>query len=315
MIDVSGHLRETRRNSGYNDMTVPLAINCCGYQVCKTKNYIMDRPEGRVDYQIIYVYEGIGRFLLNGEIVSVPAGNILLFPPHKPQYYAYLPSENPTIYWIHFTGTNCDALLKKYQIQNCYVGKIVSLKILFQDIITELQLKNPLYEDLVINAFHKMLMIICRSHQQILMPNENNFSIDRLIIELNRNYMKKWTISSMADFCKVSDGYFSHIFKKHTGNSPIAFLNRLRIEKAKFLLSSNTMNISTVSVLVGFDDPLYFSRTFKKITGIPPQNFLHKTLETQTPEWWKNSKPQKLIKRDSGGSTTIFITLYTILFS
>lgn len=286
MINVSGHLRNRRRIVGFADNSNPLTVNCCGMQVFKTKDYSQRRSGGRVDYQIIYIYEGTGHYFLNNEWVSLPAGNILLFRPSEPQIYSYYANEKPVIYWIHFTGAECDALLEKYCISSCYIGENLSLKILFQDIITELQLKKVLYEDLVIHSFYKILAIICRSRQQILMPSENNFSIDRLIIQLNQKYMDKWTISSMADFCKLSEGHFAHMFKSRIGVSPMHFLNELRVEKAKSLIAADTMSISTIASLVGFDDPLYFSRVFKRVTGIAPQNFHRNALESNTPEWW-----------------------------
>lgn len=286
MINVSGHLRDKRRIVGFVDTVNPIAVNCCGWQVFNTKDYSQQRGNGRLDYQIIYIYKGVGHYFLNGKWVSLSAGNLLLFRPSEPQIYSYYASEKPTIYWIHFTGTECDALLEKYNIQNCYIGENLVLKTLFQDIITELQLKKVLYEDIVINDFCKMLTVICRSRQQLLMPSENNFSIDRLIVQLNQRYMDKWTVSSMADYCKLSEGYFAHMFKKRMRISPMHFLNELRIEKAKNLIAANTMSISTIASLVGFDDPLYFSRVFKRITGIAPQNFQQNALESNTPEWW-----------------------------
>ena len=60
MINVSGHLRNERRVIGFVDETVPLAVNCCGMQIFKTKDYSQDRSLGRVDYQLIYVYKASG---------------------------------------------------------------------------------------------------------------------------------------------------------------------------------------------------------------------------------------------------------------
>lgn len=57
------------------------------------------------------------------------------------------------------------------------------------------------------------------------------------------------------------------------GLSPMQYLNNQRMEKAKDFLLSNTMTISNIAHLVGFDDPLYFSRVFKNI-----QEYLHKCI-------------------------------------
>lgn len=289
MINISGHLRNIRKATGFSDSDNPVIVNCCGKQVFKTKNYQHERPNGRLDYQIIYIYEGSGHFFLNDQWTTLSAGNIILYRPEEPQHYAYYADDKPEIYWIHFTGTDCEHLLKKYAIQNCYIGENNSLKLLFQDIITELQLKKTVFDDIVINDFLKILAIICRSHQQLLTPSENNFSIDRLIIQLNQRYMDDWTVTSMADYCKLSESYFAHTFKNRMQISPMRFLNELRIEKAKELLSSNNMSIATAASLVGFEDPLYFSRVFKKMTGIAPQNFFNITASHNTPEWFKDN--------------------------
>ena len=78
-----------------------------------------------------------------------------------------------------------------------------------------------------------MLVMIVRSRQQLLTSSENDFSIDRLVMQLNQHYMKDWTVSSMAKYCKLSVGYFSHIFKERMDAAPMHYLNDLRIEKQK----------------------------------------------------------------------------------
>lgn len=286
MINICGHLRNERRTIGYYDDTVPLMVNCCGKQIFQTQDYVLDRENGRLDYQIIYVYKGSGHFCINEEWITLAAGNIVLYKPAVPQHYSYYAAEDPEIYWIHFTGNQCESVLARYPIENCYIGENLHVKLLFQDIITELQLKKLHYEDVVLANFYILLSTIHRSYCQSLRSSDNDFSIDRLIIELNSKYMEDWSISSMADYCKLSKSYFSHTFKQRMGISPMHFLNNLRIEKAKSFLTENSMSVATVSKLVGFEDPLYFSRVFKKSTGIAPQMFYHSIANTNTPVWF-----------------------------
>ena len=80
MINVSGHLRNERRVIGFVDETVPLAVNCCGMQILKRKTTLRTVPWDGADYQLIYVYKGIGHYFLNGKWNSITAGNILLLP-------------------------------------------------------------------------------------------------------------------------------------------------------------------------------------------------------------------------------------------
>ncbi len=286
MINVSGHLRNERRVIGYADTTVPLSVNCCGWQVFKTRDYSQQRTEGRLDYQIIYIYKGAGHYFLNGRWKTVTTGNILLFRPYEPQVYTYYASDHPEIYWLHFTGADCERILDRYRIESAYIGENLSVKLLFQDIITELQLKKPMFNDIVVSSLYKMFTLIYRACRQSSLPSQDSFSIDRLIMHLNQKYAETWTISSMAAYCRFSESYFSHTFKQYTGTSPMRFLNELRMEKAKILLSANTMTVSTIASLVGYEDPLYFSRSFKKYTGVSPREFQRTTFQRNTPEWW-----------------------------
>lgn len=290
MINISGHLRERRNVFGFCDESVELMVNCCGKQIFVKQDYSLNREKGRLDYQIIYIYKGAGHFFLNQNWTALPAGSVVLYRPMEPQQYSYYAKDKPEIYWIHFTGSQCETVLNSYSIDNCYIGESRSVRLLFQYIITELQLKKLHYETIVLSDFSILLSTIHRALEQTTRPYENDFTIDRLICELNSKYMQNWSVSSMADFCKLSSSYFSHTFKERTGVSPMRFLNSLRIEKAKDFLMTNAMPVATAAQLAGFDDPLYFSRVFKKLTGVAPNEFYHSASDINTPSWFQENE-------------------------
>ncbi len=290
MINVSGHLRDKRNVKGFCDESVALIVNCCGKQVFLEQDYFLNREQGRCDYQIIYVHKGAGHFYLDNQWTALPAGHVVLYRPLQQQRYSYFAKEKPEIYWIHFTGSQCEDVLNRYGIENCYIGESLSVKLLFQYIITELQLKKLHYKNIVLANFSILLSTIHRSFEQTLRPCENDFTIDRLICELNAKYMENWSVSSMADFCKLSNSYFSHTFKQRIGIAPMQYLNNLRIEKAKDFLMTDSMSVATAAQLAGYDDPLYFSRVFKKSTGIAPNAFYHSVVDGNTPEWFQEKK-------------------------
>ena len=232
------------------------------------------------------LHRGNGHFYINNEWTTLSAGNIVLYRPGIPQFYSYYANEKPEVYWIHFTGNQCEDILNTYDIKTCYIGERLYLKLLFQEIITELQLKKVSYQDIVLHNFYIILCSIHRSFSSLSKPFDNDFSFDRLLLELNSKYANKWSVSSMANYCKLSESYFSHMFKERMGLSPMQYLNNQRMEKAKDFLLSNTMTISNIAHLVGFDDPLYFSRVFKKYTGVSPQMYYLNTCNFNTPEWF-----------------------------
>lgn len=67
--------------------------------------------------------------------------------------------------------------------------------------------------------------------------------------------------------------HLCRVFNSTYGISPIEYINALRIERAKLLLRDTKLTITDIAKKVGFDNPAYFSRIFKKITGIPPVDF------------------------------------------
>lgn len=250
-----------------------LYIFTCGYQNFQTKDYHINRPAGRPDYQILYIHKGCGTFLIDGNEVTCGAGSIILYRPNQPQIYSYYADDRPEVYWIHFLGTKSDQLLEYFTINTGYVGHSRNLKQLFDEIILELQLRKPMFQEICVATFLKLLA----TTQRLIIGSAKDVSthpdIDRLLTHLNKHYMESWSIEMMADFCHMSVDYFSHQFKHIVGTPPLRFLNQLRIDHAKEILLTENLTISEVSKLVGFSNPLYFSRIFKKTTGISPKMY------------------------------------------
>jgi AraC family transcriptional regulator of arabinose operon len=66
---------------------------------------------------------------------------------------------------------------------------------------------------------------------------------------------------------------FSDLFKRHYGTSPMAYFSELRMQRARELLSFTKMSVKEIAAELGFDDPLYFSRAFKKVSGMSPRDY------------------------------------------
>lgn len=81
------------------------------------------------------------------------------------------------------------------------------------------------------------------------------------------------SLNTVAAQVGVSSSYFSSIFKQETGQSFVEYLTKLRIDKACELLRCTTLRTSEIGERVGYNDPHYFSATFKKVTGISPKDY------------------------------------------
>ncbi|HHW32301.1 MAG TPA: AraC family transcriptional regulator [Clostridiaceae bacterium] len=97
--------------------------------------------------------------------------------------------------------------------------------------------------------------------------------IYRAINYIKHNYMKKITLEEVASHVYLSPSYFSKIFKEEMKYSFNAYLNYVRIEMSKKLLLDDSIDLIEVSNMVGYEDQSYFSKVFKKITGISPGKY------------------------------------------
>ncbi len=90
---------------------------------------------------------------------------------------------------------------------------------------------------------------------------------------INNHYKQNITLNEVANIVGVTPSYLSRVFKKETGINFIDYLNNIRIEEAKLLLSESDMKVLEVSERVGFNSTEYFTRIFKKHTGESPLHF------------------------------------------
>jgi AraC-like DNA-binding protein len=97
------------------------------------------------------------------------------------------------------------------------------------------------------------------------------------LVYIHQNYTQPLTRKELAEKVGVSENYLSQIFHQELGISPWETVTRLRIQKAKELLIGNEETITRVAMQVGFNDSAYFSRVFRKTTGLSPQEFRSKS--------------------------------------
>ncbi len=81
------------------------------------------------------------------------------------------------------------------------------------------------------------------------------------------------TLEQLAEHVGLSKSYLSSYFKKVTGESFIDYMLQLRVEKAKELFRQTNLKIYEVAEAVGFQDPKYFTKSFKRITGVSPNQY------------------------------------------
>jgi signal transduction histidine kinase/AraC-like DNA-binding protein len=105
------------------------------------------------------------------------------------------------------------------------------------------------------------------------LPPHTSALAKQAVAYLHQNYARLLTRSEIADELGMSEDYFSRTFSKELGISPWDYLNRYRVAQAKQLLLIAPDSVQVISRRVGFTDPAYFSRVFRRIVGESPSDY------------------------------------------
>lgn len=108
---------------------------------------------------------------------------------------------------------------------------------------------------------HLTVRSVCAKTQQTI-PLYDRFEVDRAIVYMSSHIAEKITLDELAAHVGFSAGHFSKVFKAVAGESPIDFLNMLRLQKARGMLVNGTKNITEIAMSCGFHSSSYFSFCF-----------------------------------------------------
>jgi len=93
------------------------------------------------------------------------------------------------------------------------------------------------------------------------------------ISHIQLNLHKELSVSGLAKRANQNSDYFSRLFQQHTGERPVSYINQKRIERAQYLIVTTQMTFAQIAAHSGFENVFYFSKMFKKITGIAPGKY------------------------------------------
>ena len=126
------------------------------------------------------------------------------------------------------------------------------------------------------HANHDLVMIFNFLAGIAAAKNELSFSearFERTKHYIDEHYFEQITIDQLAGMIGVSKGYFFREFKKRFAVSPLAYQQMIRIEAAKTLLKTTSLQCGDIADRIGFNDPFFFNRVFKKHTGLTPLQY------------------------------------------
>lgn len=263
------------------DHSVPLLITSAGsIRPRSARKFYTIRPEGREDFQLIYVSDGCAhfRFEADGPDVVVEKGNMVLFWPGQYQDYKLYSAEYGEFYWVHFTGSAVESLLAELQIprnRNVFpVGTLSDCRWMLHQTIRELQLRQTHYEELLRMNLRHLLMLIHRNMTETEEPKPSfHGEIIQSLTYFERHWQDNLSIEDYAIRNRMTPCWFRQKFKEYVGCSPLQYIINLRMTNAMNLLENTDYNITQVSYAVGYENVSYFRRLFQRHTGMTPGEY------------------------------------------
>ncbi|GGI46405.1 DNA-binding response regulator [Paenibacillus marchantiophytorum] len=139
--------------------------------------------------------------------------------------------------------------------------------------------EQPIYKQIVAcTSALKLSQLIVELASEVsiklaIITKQNNLIIIKTMRYINENYKSSITLKILSDYVHTNSSYLSRLFKKETGDTVTKTINKVRLEKAKELLSTTDLKTYEVAEEVGIPDPSYFSIIFKKYTGVSPKDY------------------------------------------
>ncbi len=237
----------------------------------------VSRPNGDWAFTLLYCLDGEGVLDLSQGQYRITRGTFVLLRPFEFHAYAAEPEQPWSYYWIHFNGTVAQ---QYYDVLTGGGGKHVCIAVdsdlrfveNFEKILGTFQ-EGQAYKNLVqaSSAMHQLLGDLFGQICQRSAPQASaGARIERTLAMMRKNVGAHVSIHELAASAGMSHAYFTLQFRKHTGQSPRSFFNRQRVAKACEYLAATDTKVENIARLVGYEDPFYFCRLFKRITQQTP---------------------------------------------
>lgn len=257
-----------------NTQDLDVVIQNCGYYTAQNASFDFNRYEDA--YLMIYQNSGTSTIQQDQNAIQLKAGSVYIFERNERVKIYYHNEKINERYYIYFYGKKIPSYLEELQLSThkAYnVGYfpifIETCNLMLEDFRTN-GFENKTYKSiLLLNVFAK----IHKAQNDHLMSNSYKL-IKNAIEHMKINYKAEpLSNDEYARMCHVSVSTLINMFTEYTGFTPRKYLIALKIEAAQSEIIYTNKTINEIADELSFIDPLYFTRVFKKFTGLSPTEF------------------------------------------
>jgi len=260
------------------ELESPLFVTWAGHRVCAADHSI--GPRMLTTYKVVMVVSGSGFFVLDGKNMLIRAGDLFfLFPDVKHHYFSN-PQDPWTLKWFAFNGKSCKEFMASLRVNtgNPVMRDSTTRKLMNgMDGVIEGMKRESAYPFAVLGSAYLFFDELMHIRDNELAPSAEPMAEDaqlkKMLTFIDLNTTNDLSVEAVCRHLNYSRSHFSHFFKSKTGMSLPEYINMRRVERAKELLLSTDMNNAEIAMSVGYSEPMYFHRAFKKLTNMTPQHY------------------------------------------
>ncbi|MBQ2968118.1 MAG: helix-turn-helix transcriptional regulator [Clostridia bacterium] len=220
----------------------------------------------REKWAVIIKYEGETVYTSRGSTYISNANNLIILP--KGCSYEWSCKRSGHFSVIEFESeATCDTIFC-FPVQNS--DKILKL---FKELEYKRTLKKPLFEAESIRDTYSIILLLTQALQRKYLPTKKADKLTPALDYMAKNYNLPITNDKLSSLTGLSTVYFRKLFTEVYGISPITYVHKLRIKKAKEMLGSDYGSITNIAEALGYLNIYDFSRAFKKHVGVSPLKY------------------------------------------
>lgn len=247
----------------------------------KRQNETYDYDNANRDYSgylFQYTLDGQGVFERQQHTESLPAGRA--FFVHVPEENRYfLPADRPDAYWeflyVHFRG---EAALPFFDRIRKAFGPCFSLPQDSLPVLLWLNLHREIREGRQLKSYeggelvYRFLTALLRTLEAPSLP-EPSPAVAAALHYMKEHFSDRFSMDELADSLGLSAAYFTRLFARETGQTPLACLIGIRLSRAVFLLLNTSLGMEEIALSCGFSCGNYFCKVFRKASGVSPSEY------------------------------------------
>ena len=238
-----------------------------------------ERAAGVAQAIVIYCCKGKGWCELNGRAHIIKPGGLLVVPPDTAHAYGADTSQPWSIFWFHAQGALLGDYLRELDVSVdqpvIRLGASPQMPALFEELLEQVEHGYTKLQMLcAAQTLSHLLAVMIREHRS---ADQREPSLPQKIAQtiayMKQHLDRALQLESLASIAGLSRSRYVELFRRQTGYAPIDYFIRLRMHRACQLLDTTDLSVKGIATTLGYEDPLYFSRLFRKVNEKSPVEY------------------------------------------